>query len=311
MPSHRSRSRSRSQERNRKRHRSRERSRDRHRDRSRSRSPERPVDLPDGAKPLTEKDYFQRSDEFRLWLKEEKEKYFDELSGERARSYFRKFIKVWKYYRGIEPGTLTATANTSYKWSFAAKGNRADNEALKNARAEVGAATYGPTLPSAADLTMAAELDKEQEAELRAYKRKREKMEAKERVEDMVGPKPVGREAMLEKKRARRENDKAFREKGDEGLEVDEDTLLGGGDSFPSSVNSLRLARRDAAKKRNEARRSEDVAFARERATVLKEKDKVCSRLYVTIPPQAYGCHRPRWTCSSSLQSSDSAERFR
>jgi hypothetical protein len=171
-----------------------------------------------------------------------------------------------KYYRGIQPGTLTATANTSYKWSFASNGNRADNEALRNAREQVGAATYGrsvrdddyeddegpipssssrpsgpsrlqgPTLPSAADLTMAAELDKEQEAELRAYKRKREKLEAKERVEDMVGPKPVGREAMLEKKRARRENDKAFREKGDEGLEVDEDTLLGGGDSFQAQL---------------------------------------------------------------------------
>lgn len=75
-------------------------------------------------------------------------------------------------------------------------------------------------------------MDAEQAAELRAYKRKRDKLEAKERIEDMVGPRPVGREAMLEKKRARRENDKDFRERGDEGLEVDEDVLLGGGDSF-------------------------------------------------------------------------------
>ena len=38
---------------------------------------------------------------------------------------------------------------------------------------------------------------------------------------------------MLEKKRARREGDRAFREKGDDGfVEADEKTLLGGGDSF-------------------------------------------------------------------------------
>lgn len=48
----------------------------------------------------------------------------------------------------------------------------------------------------------------------------------------MVGPKPVGREAQLEKKRVKRENDKEFRERGDDGLEMDESTLLGGGDSF-------------------------------------------------------------------------------
>jgi hypothetical protein len=63
-------------------------------------------------------------------------------------------------------------------------------------------------------------------------KRKRDRAEAKERVEDMVGPKEVGKEGMLEKKRARRETDRAFREKGDDGFEADESTLLGGGDSF-------------------------------------------------------------------------------
>jgi hypothetical protein len=76
------------------------------------------------------------------------------------------------------------------------------------------------------------ELEAEQDAEMRKYKRKRDKLEAKERIEDMVGPRPVGREGMLEKKRAKRENDRAFRERGDDGLEADESTLLGGGDSF-------------------------------------------------------------------------------
>ena len=91
----------------------------------------------------------------------------------------------------------------------------------------------GPTLPSASDLVLARESAAEYDSAERSYKRKREKAEAKERIEDMVGPKEVGREAMLEKKRARREGDRSFRERGDEGFaETDEGTLMGGGDSF-------------------------------------------------------------------------------
>lgn len=63
MPSRRSRSRSRDKR------------RDYSRDRSRrSRSPERHVDLPGGASPITEGDYFRKFDELRLWLKEERGK---------------------------------------------------------------------------------------------------------------------------------------------------------------------------------------------------------------------------------------------
>lgn len=61
MPSHRSRSRSVSPE--------------RERDGPRSRSPKRhDVDLPYDAKSISESDYFLKSDEFRLWLREEKRK---------------------------------------------------------------------------------------------------------------------------------------------------------------------------------------------------------------------------------------------
>lgn len=151
---------------------------------------------------------------------------------------------------------LPATVNTSYKWGFASK-NKADTDAIRNTREAVGAATYGhssragdispepssssrpsgsrilgPTLPTASDITLANELVAEQDSEMRKYKRKRDKLDAKDRIEDMVGPRPLGKEAMMEKKRAKREGDRAFRERGDDGLEVDETTLLGGGDSF-------------------------------------------------------------------------------
>lgn len=52
------------------------RSRSRSRSNDRSKSPDRGVELslPDGVSPINESQYYQKSDEFRLWLKEEKGK---------------------------------------------------------------------------------------------------------------------------------------------------------------------------------------------------------------------------------------------
>lgn len=135
-----------------------------------------------------------------------------------------------------------AANQTAYKWSFASRdgGGGVDANALRAARAQVDSATHrpsgsrviGPALPSASDLVLAREAASEHHASERDRKRKRDRAEAKDRLEDVVGPKEVGREGMLEKKRARRENDRAFREKGEDGYEADESTLLGGGDSF-------------------------------------------------------------------------------
>lgn len=149
-------------------------------------------------------------------------------------------------YFGVE--TQAASSQTGYKWSFASKVSKADTDAVRAAREEVGAATYqrsnvgsstsgsgrlqGPTLPSQSDLVLAREDEESQRQTERSHKRKRDQKEGKERIEDMVGPKEVGREGMLEKKRARREADRSFREKGDDGFEIDDSILIGGGDSF-------------------------------------------------------------------------------
>lgn len=87
-------------------------------------------------------------------------------------------------------------------------------------------------MPSASDRILAKEAEEDNRASERQYQKKRDRKEAKERVEDMVGPKEVGRAGMLEKKKGQREADRAFREKGDDGLDVDDSTLMGGGDSF-------------------------------------------------------------------------------
>ncbi|PBK76364.1 hypothetical protein ARMSODRAFT_874877 [Armillaria solidipes] len=288
MTSHRSRSRSRSP------------GRSRRRERSHSYSEDEERRLPHNASPISESDYFQKSDEFRIWLKDEKGKYFDELSGERARSYFRKFVKAWnrgklskKLYAGVDSSSIPATSQTSYKWSFASK---SDGEALRAARESVGAATQsrpltessagrvqGPTLPSPADLVLAREMDAEYRDEERKHKRKRERAEDKERIEDMVGPREVGREGMLEKKRARRDADKSFREKGDDSVELDESALFAG-DSFQA-----RIARRDAGKKRYQQAQEEKAAAMRERATAIKEKESATMSMFQQLAKQRFG----------------------
>ncbi|KAK2462871.1 hypothetical protein APHAL10511_005069 [Amanita phalloides] len=260
-------------------------------ERDRSRSPRRrAIDLPYDAKSI------------------KKRKYFDELSGDKARSYFRKFVKAWnrgklskKYYKGLEPSSIQATTNTAYKWSFADKTSRADDQALRSVREEVGWATHsqrsgdasmsassgrvvGPTLPTPADLVHARELESEFKEEERKHKRKREKLEAKERIEDMVGPKEVGREGMLEKKRAKREQDRTFREKGDEGFEADESTLMGGGDGFKDAIT-----RRDTARRRYESKTQEKDMQMRERANAMREKERATMDMFQQLAKQRFG----------------------
>lgn len=97
--------------------------------------------------------------------------------------------------------------------------------------------TVGPALPSASDLTLL----RESEAEGARRDRKTASKRTRERLEDEdggIGPKQVGREGAMEKKRARRDEDRAMRDrKEDGGLEVREDLLMGAGssDSFKAA----------------------------------------------------------------------------
>lgn len=166
----------------------------------------------------------------------------------------------------------------------------------------------GPTLPSQSDLTLAREETESHRSTERNLKRKRDRKEGKERVEDMVGPKAVGKEGMLENKRAKREADRTFREKGDDGFEADESTLMGGGDSFRdqyvTSVSVIwkslltfgylsSLARRDASRKRFEEKklgsRDERDAGARERVNAIRQKDKATMDMFMQMAKEKFG----------------------
>ncbi|KAG1155392.1 hypothetical protein G6F37_008582 [Rhizopus arrhizus] len=192
---------------------------------------------------IDEDDYFEKATEFRLWLKEYKDVYFDELSSKDARRYFKKFVKKWnryeldeKYYNGLSSAQLDSSDSTRYKWSFA---KNLDKMEMNSIRDSVDSMTsqsrgddkikmigkrrnVGPSLPDT--------VDREEEYEKHRTERKYEARRKKDRREamlDEVAPREIGREAQLLKKRALNAYHK--RERSPD-VELSEADLMGGDD---------------------------------------------------------------------------------
>jgi len=47
---------------------------------------------------ISEDEYYTKSTEFRLWLRRSKKKYFEEMTADDARRYFKKFVKAWNNF---------------------------------------------------------------------------------------------------------------------------------------------------------------------------------------------------------------------
>ncbi|KAI9203112.1 uncharacterized protein BJ171DRAFT_153361 [Polychytrium aggregatum] len=106
------------------------------------------VQLKFGAQKISKDDFFKKSLEFRLWLKEAKKKFLNDLSSDDARYYFDKFVKRWnrgelidKYYQGISAADVEYSEITNYKWKF--KNINEDEQTL--VRDSVGALTHSKT----------------------------------------------------------------------------------------------------------------------------------------------------------------------
>jgi len=155
---------------------------------------------------------------------------------------------------------------TGYKWAFVEReGGKADRDAMKRVRAAVAEDSYGPappagssssaprvigpampptaasgrmqgpSWPNASDIQYSREEAAERDARDRQNSRKRARVEERDRIEDAVGPREVGREATLANKRARRDADRSFRDaKDDGGDDLDADALMTG-DSFQAA----------------------------------------------------------------------------
>lgn len=223
--------------------------------------PQLPESLKSTIQPITEEDYFEKSTEFRLWLKENKRKYIDEMSSKDSRRYFKKFVTKWndfelepKFYKGLNSTQLSGSDTTRFKWSFAKKLDQMEMDSVRDSVDSMTAlsrgedklkrrANVGPTMPDT--------FDKEKKYELERAQRKYEQKKSKERrIEalDEVAPRETGREAQIAKKRALNAYHK--REPSPD-IELSEADLMGG-DDFKA-----RLAAERRANEKREARRKE------------------------------------------------------
>ena len=159
---------------------------------------------------------------------------------------------------------MAASAQTGYKWSFANNRSKVDKTELERLRTDVDKMTngqggiiagpsvsttrsaIGPSLPSAgrtigpampSSMAFSAnhadrQLALEEQREEAARERKAERNKAYGRAEELV-PKTGGREGKLEERRATNAENRMYREKDPSaGIELDEATLMGGGNEF-------------------------------------------------------------------------------
>ncbi|KAJ7589404.1 hypothetical protein C8J56DRAFT_1075994 [Mycena floridula] len=131
----------------------------------------------------------------------------------------------------------------------------------------------------AGDIEPLGTTESEHKAE-RSYKRKRDKVEDKERIEEMVRLREVGRAGQLEK-RVKREGDRGFQEKGDEGLEINESTLLGGGDSFKDYIRKRDEEKREDNPKTPRIRRPGLLCLHNSTTRILRIMSRVCKPLTI------------------------------
>ncbi|KAJ3004752.1 hypothetical protein HKX48_001065 [Thoreauomyces humboldtii] len=213
-------------------------------------------------------DYFAKATEFQTWLRIDKKRYFNDLSGDDARSYFDKFAKRWnrgklerRYYDGIATSDVPASERTRHQWKF----KNLDEGEMTAAQDSVHAMTQssihlarpmtreeikrGPQLRNPLDQD--AELDRREKDRLaRRLDNKKARAHHEMVLEELV-PKATGREAQLEKKRAGNQN---RHDRQDHDFEMPDADLMGSGPSGPSGEPASLAAYKQGQERRNERR---------------------------------------------------------
>ncbi|CAG8636844.1 11550_t:CDS:2 [Acaulospora colombiana] len=245
---------------------------------------------PKGFTPISEDDYYSKSTEFRIWLQEKKDKFFDELSSEQARRYFKKFVNNWnkyrldkKYYEGMRSLQFASSEKTRYKW----KNLKIEQDKLEDVKNTVDRQTnikfaaevhersrggksleqkpqriIGPSMPSSIPGNYNEDMDQE---DRERYERALQKKDRKnfQKTHEVV------LEELVPKATAR--NDYYRREESPDMSLKDEDLL--GGDDFTARIASRDRARETRDKKRRDYR-AEKEADIQERAVAYRSKEQ-------------------------------------
>ncbi|KAJ3344746.1 hypothetical protein HDU83_004768 [Entophlyctis luteolus] len=250
-----------------------------------------------GVQPLTDADYYARSAEFIVWLREKRHTFLDKLSADDAHDLFAKFVRRWnrgdlddKFYRGIAATDFASNARTKHRWNF--KVSKEDEARLAEAKDSVHVMTSASdglsedsksregkkgltafSLSSGEGLRRKREdnddMDDEDRARYLAALRKKDAKAFETRraadLEELV-PKATGREAQLEKKKA---TSAYLKQERDTEIAYKDSDLMGGGDSF-----AAHLAREKQRKERIEERRQPRREEMDSRAQTYKAKEE-------------------------------------
>ncbi|CAJ0764875.1 9486_t:CDS:2 [Entrophospora sp. SA101] len=205
---------------------------------------------------ISEDDYYLKSTEFRLWLREYKEKFFDEMKTEEAHRYFKKFVNYWNKVKldRMRSSQLTNSEGTRYKWNINVNQDELDviknsvdrqtnvkfvtevqmrstnnrsNDESRSSRV-IGPTMPPPTTKRSYDIDEGMdEEDKERYERSLKKKEQREFRKTHNAVLDELLPKPT--EAMIEKKKVK---NAYYRRETSPDVELNDDDLIGGGDDF-------------------------------------------------------------------------------
>ncbi|CAG8653990.1 9279_t:CDS:2 [Funneliformis caledonium] len=263
---------------------------------------------PKGFQSISEDDYFSKSTEFRIWLRENKDKFFDELSSNQAHRYFKKFISSWNKCK------LDKT--TRYKWKNL-KINQDELDSLKHSidrqtntkfamevqmrsgkTDQINKRTIGPTMPPTSLQGGNEEMDQEdRERYERTLKRKERKdfQKTHEAVLDELIPKATGKEAMIEKKRTK---NAYYRREESPDVELNERDLMGD-DDFRSSFAAQKRAS-DAREQRKQAYKAEKAASLQEKAIAYKSKEQDTMEMFRRLAEEQRKAGRGMWSKSNN-----------
>mmetsp|Transcript_36864 Transcript_36864/g.94261 ORF Transcript_36864/g.94261 Transcript_36864/m.94261 type:complete len:312 (-) Transcript_36864:429-1364(-) len=182
-------------------------------------------------KPISSEDYFLKNHEFSKWLKEQKGLTFNEMSSEETHALFGEFTGAWngrtlseEYYSG----QLGSVARTSYNWGLGGAAERAEAE-----REERFATQHAAQ-----------------------HSRKQWKAEQKDLLDELL-PKATGREAMLEKKAARREDARQRDTSPEMNRLIGGGDIMGGDDSFQAA--KMREQRRQQFRTSRQSAKAEET----------------------------------------------------
>jgi len=207
-------------------------------------------------KSLSEDDYFNKNREFRVWL-EGRDMNFEDLSTEKAKNFFTKFVKRWnegslesKFYDGA-----VEQVRTKHKWSFTSKIDDAERMKLASVRDRVELQTHS-----------------EKKAVRLLEKRDRRRYNERRRVvEDELVPRETGFQAKIAKRREKSDRIHGASRHRDDGLSVSNSVLMG------DDSSSLRDAKRHQERMNERRNRKYNEQNARLMAAKAKEDAKMAA----------------------------------